>query len=185
MNLTDFVENLMKAGEQASYVAACCAIAAEAHASQTRWDGSPYMTHVDAVYRNVLKITVIDKLVKLDSREFCLVQCAAILHDVIEDCYTEDTLKKLLCEVMPRGFVADLMVLLRMLTHSRDETYDEYISGITHKLAIIVKYADLQHNMSCSMGAIMNNTDIVRVSRQMKKYGPAILIIANKLDKCR
>ena len=66
---------------------------------------------------------------------------AALLHDVVEDTdYTFEDLEKM-------GFDSDVIDALRLLTHSDDTPYMEYVAKIKHNpIARVVKLADLAHN---------------------------------------
>lgn len=67
-----------------------------------------------------------------------------ILHDVVEDShYTFDNL-------LESGIPTHVVETLRLLTHSKDENYDDYILRIIqpdNKIAIAVKWNDLTHNL--------------------------------------
>ena len=68
----------------------------------------------------------------------------SILHDVVEDShYTFDNL-------LESGIPTHVVETLRLLTHSKDENYDDYILRIIqpdNKIAIAVKWNDLTHNL--------------------------------------
>ena len=66
---------------------------------------------------------------------------AALLHDVVEDTdYTFEDLEEM-------GFDSDVIDALRLLTHSDDTPYMEYVAEIKHNpIARAVKLADLAHN---------------------------------------
>ena len=166
-------------------IAACFKIANEAHAGQRRWDGSPYMSHVASVYSNVIKAVMVDKLILMNDYEFELAQCVALLHDVIEDCMPEtDLVAELVLSIGTGEFTNDLMrILADELTHSRTVSYTDYVANITSRVGLLVKYCDLQHNMSCSMENILNNHDVKRASKQLNKYGAPLKHIVTQLMK--
>jgi (p)ppGpp synthase/HD superfamily hydrolase len=104
-------------------------IAYAAHAGQKRWNGDPYITHPRAVAA----------LVRAPRQKV-----VAWLHDVLEDCpdWTPDKLER--C-----GIPEDLVIVVEILTRKEYESYYDYIMRITNDdMAIIVKLADLEHNLS-------------------------------------
>jgi (p)ppGpp synthase/HD superfamily hydrolase len=104
-------------------------IALEAHEGQKDLDGNPVILHPMTV-----------ALAGRNRQE----QTAGLLHDVVED--TDFTFDDLL----QRGVEESIVDTLRLLTHSKDMTYEEYIKRIVtsgNDVAIHVKYNDLQHNL--------------------------------------
>ena len=104
-------------------------IALKAHEGQKDLDGNPVILHpmaVAAAGRN---------------REE---QVAGLLHDVVEDTgMTFDELLRL-------GVDETIVDALRLLTHTDDMTYEEYVNRIAtsgNDIALHVKYNDLQHNL--------------------------------------
>lgn len=163
-------------------VAICFKIASEAHANQFRWDGTPYMSHIIAVHGNLVKAVKEDKLVELDDMQFAVAECASLTHDVIEDCMTPEVFREKLKEI--GDAVVEHMIYSIVafeLTHTDPLTYFDYIREINSRIGLLVKYCDMQHNMSCSMKNIMDNEDVLRASKQLKKYGKALPIILGKL----
>lgn len=70
--------------------------------------------------------------------------CVAFLHDVIED--HGDTYSFKFLE--NQGFYKEIIEALKLLTHSKNVNYMDYISKIkTNPYATKVKIADLKHNM--------------------------------------
>lgn len=71
-------------------------------------------------------------------------QVAGLLHDVVEDTgITFDDLLRL-------GVDETIVDALRLLTHTDDMTYEEYVNRIAtsgNDIALHVKYNDLQHNL--------------------------------------
>lgn len=164
-------------------VAICFRIANDAHSTQFRWDGTPYMSHINAVYGNVIKAVIEDKIMHLSDRDFVMAQCAALLHDVIEDCMGEDELRALLRDAdVSDEFANELVsIVADELTHIKEHSYIEYCHRMKSKIAILVKYCDMQHNMNCSMQNIIDNHDIVRAARQLQKYGTVIGYITKRI----
>ena len=162
--------------------AVCYKIASEAHANQYRWDGTPYMSHIIAVHGNLVKAVKEDKLIELDDSQFAVAECVAMLHDVVEDCMTEYIFRLRLMEIGDAA-VEELIckTVVGELTHDHSMTYFDYVKNIKSKIGLLVKYCDMQHNMSCSMKNIMDNEDVLRASKQLKKYGKALPIVLSKL----
>lgn len=93
---------------------------------------------------------------------------AALLHDVAEDTdLTLDDLEKM-------GFGPRVMEALRLLTHSKDVPYMDYIRKIAQNpVARAVKIADLRHNSDLSRLENVTNEDRARV----EKYKRALAIL--------
>ena len=104
-------------------------IALKAHEGQKDLDGNPVILHPMAV------------AVAGRNREE---QVAGLLHDVVEDTgITFDDLLRL-------GVDETIVDALRLLTHTDDMTYEEYVNRIAtsgNDIALHVKYNDLQHNL--------------------------------------
>lgn len=84
--------------------------------------------------------------------------CVALLHDVVED--TDITFKDLIEE----GFSENVINALKLLTHSDDTPYMEYVAKIkTNPIAKKVKLADLKHN-----------SDITRLDLLVDKLPPKL-----------
>lgn len=101
----------------------------EAHDGQKDLDGNPVILHpmtVGLAGRNREEII------------------AGLLHDVIED--TDLTFEDLL----DRGVDMSIVEALRLLTHTKDMPYEDYVKRIAQSgndIAIHVKYNDLCHNL--------------------------------------
>ena len=66
--------------------------------------------------------------------------CVALLHDTVED--TAVTL-----EDLSKEFPAEVVNAVRLLTHSEDVDYFDYVRAIKQNpIAVKVKLADLRHN---------------------------------------
>ena len=104
-------------------------IALKAHEGQKDLDGNPVILHPMAV------------AVAGRNREE---QVAGLLHDVVEDTgMTFDDLLRV-------GVDETIVDALRLLTHTDDMTYEEYVNRIAtsgNDIALHVKYNDLQHNL--------------------------------------
>ena len=95
-------------------------IALKAHEGQKDLDGNPVILHPMAV------------AVAGRNREE---QIAGLLHDVVED--TDFTFDDLL----QRGVDEAIVNALRLLTHTKDMTYEEYVNRIATSCSHFVLYA--------------------------------------------
>ena len=104
-------------------------LAVEAHDGQKDLDGKPVILHPLAV-----------GLAGRNREEVI----AGLLHDVVED--TSFTFEDLL----KRGVDEPIVEALRLLTHTKDMPYEDYVQRIAQSgndIAIHVKYNDLCHNL--------------------------------------
>lgn len=91
-------------------------IATLAHKNVERRNGDPYIFHVLRVANNTKYITT--KLQKT----------VALLHDVIEDTpFDADFLRE-------KGISQEVLNVLALLTHNREDSYDEYINKVCTNL---------------------------------------------------
>ena len=104
-------------------------LAVDAHDGQKDLDGNPVILHpmtVGLAGRNREEII------------------AGLLHDVVEDTnYTFD-------DLLRKGVDEKIVDALRLLTHTDDLSYNEYVKRIAesgNSIAIHVKYNDLCHNL--------------------------------------
>ena len=107
-------------------------IAIQAHSGQTDRQGEPYILHPLAV----------GLAGETDEQ-----RAAGFLHDVVEDSdFTFD-------DLLNRGISSGVVNALRLLTHDKHVTYQQYIQNIIdsgNPIALSVKYNDLQHNYARS-----------------------------------
>lgn len=135
--------------------------ATEKHKGQKRKDGKDYITHPIAVSEIAASVAgdyfatriegkdtmeahwFYDSYKDLEHFRQCAVE-AALLHDTLEDTdTTEDELKEL--------FDFNVVTAVKLLSKLEGENYFDFTFRIIKskfKLAMIVKYADLTHNMS-------------------------------------
>lgn len=120
--------------------------ATDKHGSQTRRDGTPYITHPERVAGHVRRV-------KGDSKSIEDIESAAWLHDTLEDTDTSyDEIKEL--------YGADVADMVQELTSDKDEikrvgktTYlQQKLHGMS-SYALIVKLADRLDNVSDLMTA--------------------------------
>ena len=111
-------------------------IATEAHSGQFRKDGvTPYITHPIEVARLVKH--------EVDYTEHQYLVSVAYLHDVLED--TDLTIKELAEKGINRKVIAGVVELSRF----QGESYWDYIYRLhTNKELVVVKIADIVHNLS-------------------------------------
>ena len=129
-------------------------IAAKAHNNQTDKAGEPYILHPLRVMLSVKGETE---------------QCAAVLHDVLED--TDITEEYLISE----GFSLEIIDALRLLTRKKEDDYMEYISRLkSNRTAKAVKLADLTDNMNISR--IKNPTEVDYMRIEKYKRAQSVLM---------
>lgn len=125
-------------------------IATECHKGQKDKAGVDYINH---------PVTVSD----LCEHKTC--KCAAMLHDVIEDC--GETVESL----VKRGIREDIANLTDWLTRKSGQSYDEYIEEIAdNSFGREVKMADLTHNMDLGRLPHPTEKDFQRVEKYRKAF---------------
>ena len=131
-------------------------IATKAHEGQVDRDGNPVILHA---------LTV--GLMGHTDEE----RAAGFLHDVVEDTsYTFD-------DLLHEGAPVSLVNALRLLTHEKGVSYDEYITRIIESknpIALQVKYNDLQHNYARGKAY----PDL------QKKHGKALERVKAAIEQC-
>ena len=129
-------------------------LAYDAHQGQFDKSGIPYIFH---------------PLHLAEQMEDEISCCCALLHDVAED--TEITLEQLSQE-----FPAEVIEVLRLLTHAEGVAYGDYVRAIkANPIAVKVKLADIAHNSDHSRFAGMD------ISVQQLEYWQAKYEMAKKL----
>ena len=131
-------------------------IAYKAHFEQLDVSGVPYIFHPYHVAEQMNdELTV----------------CAALLHDVIED--TDITLEEL-----EKNFPAEIIDVLKLLTHKKGEDYFEYIKRIKkNPAAKAVKLADIAHNCDFSRVNANNSVSQDKLEHWRNKYLAALKIL--------
>lgn len=130
-------------------------IAYSAHHGQMDKGGAPYIFH---------------PMHLAESMEDEISCCAALLHDVAED--TDITLEELAME-----FPAEVISVLKLLTHGKDTPYFDYIRAIKQDpTAVKVKLADLDHNSDQSRMAASGMSE-AQLAYFRSKYAKAKAIL--------
>ena len=133
-------------------------IAYMAHHGQLDYNGIPYIFHP------------IHLAEQMDDEISC---CAALLHDVVED--TDVTM-----EDLAREFPAQVMEVLKLLTHDDNVPYFDYVREISkHPVAKKVKLADLAHN-SDQTRCVGSDLTEERLAYWKDKYAKAQTILLEK-----
>lgn len=135
------------------------AIASDAHLNQLDMGGNPYILHPLRIMNN------------LKSYGF-EVMAIGVMHDVLEDSsYTTD-------DLLNEGFSARVVNTLTLLTHMGDQSYEDYILGISKNLdAILVKLEDIKDNSDITRLKGLRAKDFDRI----KKYHTAYTFLQGAL----
>lgn len=124
--------------------------ATEIHKGQYRKDGKEYITHPIAVSKIVLEN--LSSLTSEDYKEILVVSSA--YHDAFEDCQDKINFNLLVDFLVSIGYMGleahKIATIVQKLTRvSKSQCIFNYLDGIKESdEAILVKLADLQHNMS-------------------------------------
>lgn len=122
----------------------------KAHEGQFDKGGNPYYLHPEFVAS--LGINEDEKIV-------------GYLHDIVED--TEYTFK----DLINLGINDECLQALKLLTHNKSESYEEYIKKIkSNELARKVKLNDLINNMDLSRINEVTTKDLKRIEKYKKYY---------------
>ena len=146
--------------------------AVRAHGQDTDWGGQLYVLHPMAVANRIndgwASIPGTTRRHTFDSSEALLeaLTVVALLHDVLED--TDYELKE-------EWFTWAQWDALHRVTRWPDETYREYIEKAAGSpLSIIVKLADLSHNMSDERKMGLTEAQLEQAAGlQEKRYEPS------------
>lgn len=123
-------------------------IAYSAHHGQADKAGIPYIFHP------------IHLAESMDDEISC---CAALLHDVVED--TAVTMEELATE-----FPAEVIEVLKLLTHEDSEDYFDYVRAIkTNPTAVKVKLADLSHNSDQTRCTSLSEERLAQLRQKYQK----------------
>ena len=95
------------------------------------------------------------------------VQCAAWLHDLVEDFPEVWTLQRL----RTNGFSEDTIRMVQLLTHNPEESYDLYIQRISLNAgATLVKLSDLRDNSDITRLKGLTKKDLNRLEKYFRAY---------------
>lgn len=127
-------------------------LATQAHFGAFDKGGKPYILHSIAVMNKV----------RLDDEEL---MCIAILHDVVED--TDVTWN----DLQQAGMTSRIIEGVKGLTKMTGQTYQEYQESVfASKDCMMVKLADLEHNMDPARIKGVTEKDIQRMTKYQKFY---------------
>lgn len=141
-------------------------IATLGHEGQFDKGGNPYILH---------PLTVLHKV---NSRNEC-VQCAAVLHDVIEDCSGKKIVingkeKEISFNMLrEEGISEETIESVKVLTKMPGQTYEEYQEAVLgNKIAMLVKLEDLRTNSDLRRlkSRTITEKDVARVAKYMSFY---------------
>ena len=131
----------------------CKQLATKAHEGQHRKFGHEHLDYI------VHPIAVAEQF------SDPMLKCVAVLHDVIEDTYMDG--KRLIAEGVPE----DVVKLVEVLSHRKNETYWEYLDRVLEEpKAILVKIMDIENNMLT-----------VPESLKERRYKPALEILYRRV----
>ncbi len=149
-------------------------LATIAHAGDKRWDGQPYITHIEAVMMHAEDVFNRYKY-SWTEKELRIVLCLAAVHDIVEDhpeTYTEESV----AQYLRKFHIGILKFKANLNALTKRGSYVDYIKRMVDDyrldFAIIVKLADLKHNLF----------DLKPGSRK-DKYELAQLILETTIDK--
>jgi len=137
------------------------------HKGQFRRDGqTPYVEHPEAVCDLLYDLVYDYGFTEAEIDEACAV---ALLHDVLEDATCVDFTYKTLLAL---GVSSNIVVAVVLLTKTKEESYQRYLEQMcSNKLALIVKIADITHNLSDSPKALT-----------VPRYQKALVFLKEKLS---
>lgn len=121
--------------------------------------GAPYISHLTKVAENTKKYNTIEFYSET-------LETIGLLHDLIEDYdhWTPAHIDAIFND-------ANISNTLILLTKTADVNYEQYIERIGHNyLAIVVKLADLEHNMDITRLPKLKEKDIARLKKYHKSY---------------
>lgn len=132
-------------------LAICADLSEKAHTGQKRWGGQDYFSHPKAIAKVFIDKVFLNRNMTTGYTVEHVVEdlqcaCVAYLHDVLEDCpdYTPDVLLE---QGVPHEIVWNVIILTKL----KGEKYLPYLLRVKNsgsKVALIVKLADIDHNLS-------------------------------------
>lgn len=147
-------------------------LATAAHRGQKDKIGEDYIHHPAAV---VALLTTVPGFADLSPQDRDGALAAAWLHDVLED--TPLTAE----DLQEEGFSPEVIAAVNALTHQQTEPRREYYERVVaHRLARLVKIADVAHNSSLNR---MRWLDPVTRHRLEDKYRAAAEVLLRSSDE--
>ena len=136
-------------------------LANDLHSGQLDRAGKPYIEHLIRV-----------KLRVQGAGGDTVQQSAALLHDVVEDGHTT------LIMLLAMGVSSDCVEIVRLLTKTKGQSYQEYLQQIkADSAAKLVKIADIQDNSSTERLALLYQEDRLRLQN---KYENALKFLCSE-----
>lgn len=90
----------------------------------------------------------------------------AVLHDLLEDCPEWDAYR-----LADEGFDHDIIWLIGMLTHKKNEDYMMYIKRVSlSEITKAIKKADLRHNSDITRMKGLSQKDFDRLQKYFTAY---------------
>lgn len=134
-------------------------IAAKAHDGQFDKAGKPYLLHVLAVMANL----------NSDDEEL---NCVAVLHDTIEDTAKKPEGQKVTYKMLlDNGMSQRVVDAVKLLTKVPGQDNEDYVEGLlTNEDAMLVKKADLTHNMDLKRLKGVTDKDMERMNKYIRTY---------------
>lgn len=132
-------------------------LAARVFVNKKDKQGKPYILHCLHVMNNV------------DQNDEELMQIA-VLHDVIEDTANDESPITALA-LLEMGFSRRVVAGVKCLTHTDDESYEDYIKRIAmNEDARLVKLQDLRHNSDITRIKNLRKKDFDRIEKYHRSY---------------
>lgn len=134
--------------------------------------GNPYVIHCRSVGYGAQFVA--STMLLLSDEEVKICREVGYLHDILEDTDCPEE------ELISLGISPKSIEIIKLLTHQKNEPYDEYLDKILQNgLACIVKYADMSHNMQFER--LGDKVDEDTKARLKKKYEPRIKKVQSAL----
>ena len=128
-------------------------LATQAHQDQFDKGGKPYILH---------PLKVMHYIRAEEDEEL---QCIALGHDLLEDTRVTER------ELYKMNFTPRVVEGIKALTKVNGEPYEDYKAKVlANKDAVVVKMADLRHNMDPRRLKGVEEKDLARIERYVKFY---------------
>ncbi len=135
---------------------AALSLAIAAHKGQKDKSGSAYVLHP---LRIMAKMTTEAE------------QCAALLHDVLEDS------DLLISELSAAGIAEEVCLAVQLLTRTEGQDYDEYITGVAaNSIARRVKIADIEDNINVLRLRELSERDLERLKKYHRSWHRLVVL---------